>query len=178
MTHTFIALIEPPAGIAAWLACASFVLMLVNQALGLKARLLGEKRLSEIFPQPLEVKPALDPVTREYCDRNYNASERRIKALEDELAALRNERHEAAVAFERKIERVARDINELERRLNSANEARFDRVHARINEVVGSERGCAVLGPLQGCAMAHGCPVSQILRFVEDDTIGGNSKKR
>ena len=136
----FIAQTTAPAGLAAWLACAAFILMLANQAFRLKERLLNERRPQEIFPQPLEVKTAPGPVTREYCDSNYHASIQRIKVIEQELAELRNERREAAAKLERKIELAGREINELERRLNAANEARFEKVHTRINEVLGEIR--------------------------------------
>ena len=125
MNSTLLAVIDAPAGTAAWLACASFVLMLVNQALGLKGRLLGEKRFSEIFPQPLEVKPARDPVTREYCDHNHDTNKQRIKWLEREVVELRKDGREAANKLEQKIEVVRRDLMELERRINAANEMRL-----------------------------------------------------
>src|SRR5207249_7528652 len=80
-----------PAGLAAWLACAAFLLMLANQAFRLKERLLGESSPRQIFPQPLEVRPARDPVSREHCDGNYQASTRRIEAIEQELGELRDE---------------------------------------------------------------------------------------
>jgi hypothetical protein len=140
MTGFLIAQMSAPAGLAAWLACAAFVVMLANQAIRLKERLLGEKSMQRIFPQPLEVKTAPDPVTREYCDSNYHANTRRIKAIEQELGELRNERREAAAKLEKKIELAGREINELERRLNAANEARFEKVHTRINEVLGEIR--------------------------------------
>src|SRR5437016_2668832 len=98
--------ISAPAGMAAWLACGAFMLMLANQVLRLKERLLGERSPREIFPQPLEVRPVRDPVSREYCDSNYHASTRRIKAIEQELGELRNERRESAAKLEEKIETV------------------------------------------------------------------------
>ena len=42
--------------------------------------------------------------------------------------------------LEEKIEIVSREIPELERRLNASNEARLEKVHTRINEVVGEVR--------------------------------------
>ena len=132
--------IEPPVGFAAWLACAAFALVLANQLLRLKERLLGEKAPQQIFPQPLEVRTAREPVSREYCDRNYQASSRRIEVIEQELADLRQERLESAAKLEEKIETVNREIPELERRLNAANEARLEKVHNRINEVLGEVR--------------------------------------
>src|SRR5260221_5438800 len=116
-----IAQMEPPVGLAAWLACAAFVMMLANQALRLKERLLGEKRGQQIFPQPLEVRPVADAVTREYCDRNHQANARRLEALETALGEQRAERREQAVAFEEKIEAFGREMPEMERRLNAAN---------------------------------------------------------
>src|ERR1041385_700018 len=111
-----------PVGLAAWLACAAFVLMLANQALRLKERLLGEKKLQQIFPQPLDIRSVRDPVTREYCDSNYHANTRRIKAIEQELTELRTERRESAAKLEQKIESVSSEMPEMERRLNAANE--------------------------------------------------------
>jgi pimeloyl-ACP methyl ester carboxylesterase len=129
-----------PVGLAAWLACAAFVMMLANQAFRLKERLLGEKNLQQIFPQPLDVRNVRDPVTREYCDSNYHANTRRIKAIEQELAEIRSERRESAAKLEQKIESVSSEMPEMERRLNAANEARFEKVHNRINEVLGEVR--------------------------------------
>ncbi len=132
--------IEPPVGFAAWLACAAFVMMLTNQALRLKEKLMREKGGQEIFPQPLEVKAVRDPASREYCDRNHQVSLRRIETVEQELNELRQERRETAAKLEEKLEHVTRDIPEMERRLNAANEARLEKVHTRINEVLGEVR--------------------------------------
>jgi len=138
--HLVLAQTTAPVGLAAWLACAAFVLMLANQAFRLKERLLGEKSPHQIFPQPLDVRSVRDPVTREYCDSNYHASTRRIKAIEQELSELRSERRESAAKLEEKIESVSREIPEMERRLNAANETRNEKVHNRINEVLGEVR--------------------------------------
>jgi hypothetical protein len=124
-----LAQIEPPAGLAAWLGCAAFVMMLTNHALRLKERLLGTNP-----------PPAADPVTRDYCDRNAQAGARRAETIEQEVQELREERREAALKLEEKLELVTREIPELERRLNAANEARFEKVHNRINEVLGEVR--------------------------------------
>jgi len=140
MNALLLAQSSAPSGLAAWLACAAFMLMLSNQALRLKERLLGEKVPHQIFPQPLEVKPVRGPASREYCDSNYHASTRRIKSIEQELADFRDERQESAAKLEEKIEIASREITELERRLNAANEARFEKVHTRINEVLGEIR--------------------------------------
>jgi len=129
-----------PVGLAAWLACAAFILMMANQAFRLKERVLGEKSPHQIFPQPLEVKSVRDPASRDHCDRNYQMSVRRIEAIEAELNELRNERRESAAKLEQKIESVSREIPEMERRLNAANEARLEKVHNRINEVLGEVR--------------------------------------
>src|SRR5436309_10436577 len=107
-----------PVGLAAWLACAAFVLMLANQAFRLKERLLGEKSPQQIFPQPLDVRPVRDPVSREYCDNVYETSTRRIQAIEQELNELRHERRESSAKLEEKIGIVGREIPEMERRLN------------------------------------------------------------
>lgn len=131
---------NPPAELAAWLGCAAFVMMLSNQALRLKERLLGESQGREISPQPLEVKAVADPVSREYCDHNYQASSRRLDTLEQALLEMRQERRESATKLEEQIRTVSRDIPELERRLNAATEARVEKVHNRINEVLGEVR--------------------------------------
>src|SRR5438552_11760381 len=96
--------IDPPVGLAAWLACAAFILMLANQTLRVKERLLGEKHPQQIFPPPLEIKSVRDPVSREHCDRNYQVSARRIDAIEQELAELRQERRLSAAQLEEKFE--------------------------------------------------------------------------
>jgi hypothetical protein len=139
MNYIF-AQLSAPSELAAWLACAAFVLMLANQALKLKQRLFGERHPQQIFPQPLEIKAVKDPVSREYCDNNYHANTRRMKAIEQELNDLRIERRESAAKLEEKIETVSREIPEMERRLNAANEARVEKVHNRINEVLGEVR--------------------------------------
>ena len=140
MNSLIIAQLTVPVGLAAWLASAAFVVMLANQTFRLKERLLGEKHPQQIFPQPLEVRSVRDPVSREYCDNNYHASMRRMKAIEQELNGLRNERRESAAKLEEKIEIVSREIPEMERRLNAANEVRVEKVHNRINEVLGEVR--------------------------------------
>src|SRR2546427_801498 len=140
MNAPILSQITAPVGLAAWLACAAFVLMLANQAFRLKERLLGEKSPQQIFPQPLEVRPVADPVSREYCDNVYETSTRRIQAIEQELNELRHERRESSAKLEEKIGIVGREIPEMERRLNAANEARLEKVHTRINEVLGEVR--------------------------------------
>jgi len=82
MNIEILAQIVPPIGLAAWLACAAFVLMLANQAFRLKERLLGEKSPQQIFPQPLEVRPVQDPVSREFCEGNHQVNTRRIETIE------------------------------------------------------------------------------------------------
>ena len=131
---------SPPNEIAAWLACAAFVMMLVNQAFRLKEPLTGERHGQEIFPKPLEVKTVADPATKEYCDRNHQASSRRLEALEQALLEMRQERRDSAAKLEEQVRTVSRDIPELERRLNAATEARLEKVHHRINEVLGEVR--------------------------------------
>ena len=140
MNIEILAQIVPPIGLAAWLACAAFVLMLANQAFRLKERLLGEKSPQQIFPQPLEVRPVQDPVSREFCEGNHQVSTRRIETIEQELRDLRDERRGSAATLEEQIQTVSCEIPELERRLNAANEARFEKVHNRINEVLGEVR--------------------------------------
>jgi uncharacterized protein YicC (UPF0701 family) len=131
---------NPPSELAAWLACAAFVMMLANQAFRLKAHLLGDRHTQEIFPQPLEIKPVGDPVSRDYCDRNHEASTQRIETLEQALKEMREERRASAAKLEGQLRTVSRDIPELERRLNAATEARLEKVHVRINEVLGEVR--------------------------------------
>jgi uncharacterized protein YicC (UPF0701 family) len=131
---------NPPSEIAAWLACAAFVMMLVNQALRLKERLMGERHGQEIFPQPLEVRAVGDPVSKEYCDRNHQESTGRIEAMDQALKEMRQERRESAAKLEEQVRTMSRDMPELERRLNAATEARLEKVHHRINEVLGEVR--------------------------------------
>jgi SMC interacting uncharacterized protein involved in chromosome segregation len=140
MNGPLLAQIQPPVGLAAWLACAAFVLMLANQVFRLKERLLGEKSPQQIFPQPLEVRSAHEPVSREFCESNHHAITRRIEFIEQELRDLREERRKSAATLEEQIQTVSREIPELERRLNAANEARLEKVHNRINEVLGEVR--------------------------------------
>jgi hypothetical protein len=131
---------SPPNEIAAWLACAAFVMMLLNQAFRLKERLLGQRQGQEIFPKPLEIKTVADPATKEYCDRNHQASSRRMESLEQALADLRQVRRDSTAKLEEQVRTLSRDIPELERRLNAATEARMAKVHDRINEVLGEVR--------------------------------------
>ena len=51
-----------PVGLAAWLGCAAFVLLLVNQAFKLRANVSGRNSQREILPQPLKVEPAAEYV--------------------------------------------------------------------------------------------------------------------
>jgi hypothetical protein len=140
MQSQILAQFDPPIGFAAWLACASFLLMLANQAFRFKQRLLGEKNSQQIFPQPLEVNPVRDPASRDFCERNHQAASIRIQAVEQELAEVRAERRDSAAKLEAQINTVSREIPEMERRLNAANEVRLEKVHSRINEVLGEVR--------------------------------------
>lgn len=83
-------------------------------------KLSGAPESREITPQPLEVKPAADYMTRDACRQMHAQTERweseKFAALERQLSSL---------------------TSALERR-NSEGESRASKIHARIDSVVES----------------------------------------
>lgn len=98
----------------------------------------------KISPQPLDVRSVEDPVPAKEC-RARHAS------IDAQLVELRQQRVTDAkdAAFSRKavygeIESVRKEMGEMERRLNAADEQRTTALHNRLNDIllaVGELRG-------------------------------------
>jgi hypothetical protein len=113
-----------PVGLAAWLGCASFVLLLVNQAFKLKANVSGRNQQREILPQPLEVAAVTEYVP--------------ASAFAAHVAENRRE-HENLFA---KIGGVDRGLSQrldlkLDTMQRAAEEGR-EKLHDRINDVLSA----------------------------------------
>jgi hypothetical protein len=133
-----------------WLGCAAIVigaaaglLALVNQFFTLKRNVVG-KRKTEILPSPLEVREAHEFAKERDC------ADRHRLAMEG-LAEIRQQRITDAkdAAGSRKgiyteIESVRKEMGDMERRLNTADEERTQALHGRLNDIllaVGELRG-------------------------------------
>jgi hypothetical protein len=76
-----------PEGLAVWLGCLAFIVMLANQGLRLKDRVFGRKP-DEIYPQPLEVREAHAVVRERDCMARHESvtdaiSEMRAQRIQD-----------------------------------------------------------------------------------------------
>jgi hypothetical protein len=109
-----------------WCGCAAFVMMFANQAFGLKAKLFGEKKATEITPQPLDVRMISDFVRQQECRERHNESVRAAAITEKTIEALR-------------LERKA-DMREL---------------HVEVNAVAGDVSGLMASSELQGQQLAR-----------------------
>ena len=130
-----------PVQLMGWLGCLAFVLVIFNQAA--RAWSVLHPRKNEISPQPLEVRAAVEWVTQTEFRQRKAELEDRSNGMEKQLADLRLERNEdvklAAISRKgmyEKIDTVREEMSEMERRLNAANEARLEKVHERINQVL------------------------------------------
>lgn len=134
----------PPVEFAAWIACLAFAVGLANGLLKLKGNVLGSAKKNEITPQPLVVQAAHDLVREKDCVSRH-------LTLEQQLVELRGQRIQDAkdASFSRKsvygeLESVRKEMGEMERRLNTADEQRTQALHSRINDIleaVGELRG-------------------------------------
>ena len=127
--------------LAGWLVCFFAVVGGVNQVMKLVDRFRGSGH--EIRPQPLEVREAKEFVTNAECLARKAEAERRYGEAVAQVQELRRERiqdvKEAAVgrkAIYERIDDVKTELDNMERRLNSSNEARLEKVHNRINEIL------------------------------------------
>lgn len=131
-----------PIQLAAWLGCLAFFVGLLNGMLKLVDRMKGRGTL--VSPQPLEVREAHDFVREPDCRMRHSEMERQVR----ELRAERNEDVKSA-SISRKsmyeeMKLIRKEIDEMERRLNQADETRTEKVHERINDIleaVGEIRG-------------------------------------
>jgi hypothetical protein len=130
-----------PAGFAAWIACAAFAVMLINQAYRLKGFISGgEKRTIQ---QPLEVVEGTQLVTREHCDLMHRPVSDRMAELEKKVQALDVSRQEdmriaggSRKAMYDRMEGLQKEMGDMERRLNRADEERTADLHTRLNEIL------------------------------------------
>lgn len=76
-----------PVEIAAWLGCLVFCVALYNQLSKAKANLFGEKKTTEVSPQPLVVKAVGEFAQERDCVGRYNQ-------VEGQIAELRTKREE------------------------------------------------------------------------------------
>lgn len=137
--------ISVPPEIVAWLGCAAFVLVMVDKAVGLKAKLMPPSMSKhEISPQPLEVRAVADMARERDCVARH-------QALQEQLVELRSQRITDAKdgAFSRKglyeaLDAMKREMADMERRINTADEGRTAGVWKQLNEILealGEVRG-------------------------------------
>jgi hypothetical protein len=117
-----------PAELAAWLACLAFVVMVFNQLARAKQNLLGEKRPTQILPQPLEIKE-ISSFVSEADYRN------RLAILEKQLDELRSDRKADAAGLHEKVNGVAREVSELAACVQLQNQ-RLAQIDAKLDRVV------------------------------------------
>jgi hypothetical protein len=75
---------QPPAEIAAWLACLVFVIALYNQLAKAKANFNGTAKRTEVSNSPLEVRESHEFATEKDCLLRAAALEKAIEILRSE----------------------------------------------------------------------------------------------
>lgn len=109
----------------------------VNQVMKLKAGLLGERKATEVSPQPLEVRVLTDYVKKEECVGRHGETQRQLNAIEAAIAEIRAERKTEAGTLHEKINGVAREVTglvavtELQNQRLSQMDAKLDRIVER-----------------------------------------------
>lgn len=108
-----------PAGLAAWLACAAFVLMLVNQGFKLKRNLVGDPADPPNSSLNIQVQTVARDVER--IDGDVKRVDGDVKKLRQDIVTNGETRR---VAIEGKVEAVAKE-----------NRAQCLSIHTRLDEM-------------------------------------------
>ena len=118
----------PPAEIAAWLACATFSIMLFNQLAQARAHLLEKKGRQEISPDPLNVRPVSEAVTERACLGRH-------AGLEKQMDEMRADRKAEVCALHDKVNGVAREVSELAAAATLHNQ-RLAQIDAKLDRMI------------------------------------------
>lgn len=138
--------------IGIWIVCLFAIVAGTKACFDLVDRFRGKQQ--QISPQPLDVRMVSEFVKKEECAARHAASAQIAAGIREEVTVLRAERKqdvdiaarsrkalyekidEAKAEMSQRIESVRNDVTEMEHRMNSAGEARMDKVHERINDVL------------------------------------------
>jgi hypothetical protein len=120
-----------PVQIGGWIACAAFMVMFLNQ---------GAK-----FADRLRGKPGQPP--NEVLETRGKSIERRLDKFEGKQES-----------FEEKLEKEREDLAKELKEVNKENELRAEKLHKRINAMIGGmNRIIGAVGQLP-CSGTHKCP--------------------
>lgn len=131
--------LTPPEGIVTWLACLTFVVMLVNGIMKLV-------HYTRSKPSALDVQ---QDVSAKYQPKGDYATKSDLASLELRITAMSQasdlSRHELRAHIDasveklgERVERLSEEMGEVERRLNASNEQRAIASHNRHNELLAA----------------------------------------
>ena len=132
--------------IAAWLACLSFIVMLAGGILKLTDRLRDKPSASEVANKAAETF-ARREAAEELRTRLAALEALRESDLKDASFSRKNiydEMRNMEKRIDSALVGIRAEMGELERRLNSADEARTLKIHDRLNEILSD------LGEMRG----------------------------
>ena len=121
-----------PIGIAAWLACLLFVMGMVVLGMKLVREFRGRPAAAEV-----QAEAAEKFVTKAMCERYHQAMDARVEYLAGQRSADAQAGSQSRKGIYVELECVRKEMVEMERRINKADEERTTGLHDRLNEILG-----------------------------------------
>lgn len=94
------------------------------------------RKRRQIEPQPLEIKSVGDMVREKDCLLRHSAMESQIHELRQQRVTDMKDAGFSRKAIYGEIETLRKEMIDMERRLNAADEARTEKVHGRLNDLL------------------------------------------
>lgn len=120
-----------PMQIAAFLACAAFLVGLVNQALKLVDRIKDKPAPGEVRAEAAEKF-----VTKSDCQKYHQALDGRLTFLDTQRVTDAKDAGASRRGIYNEVESVRKEMVDMERRINKADEDRTTGLHNRLNEIL------------------------------------------
>jgi hypothetical protein len=121
-----------PIGISAWLVCLLFVMGLIITGLKLVREFRGQPEAAAV-----QAEAADRYVTKAVCERYHQAMDARLEALMGQRAVDLQTGSASRKGIYVELECVRKEMVEMERRINKADEDRTTGLHDRLNEILG-----------------------------------------
>lgn len=93
----------------------------------------GKPQRMSIETQPVEVRESPTYLTRSEADKAHSSFTMRLAAAELQIQTVRQESVES-------FAKLAREMGDMERRINFADEGRTKEIHDRLNDILGDLR--------------------------------------
>ena len=121
-----------PIGIAAWLACLLFVMGMIITGLKLVKEFRGQPEAAAV-----QAESAERYVSKAVCERYHQAMDARLEALMGQRSVDLQAGAASRKGIYVELECVRKEMVEMERRINKADEERTTGLHDRLNEIMG-----------------------------------------